>query len=165
MPAFQQNQTTAPQTFVVTRTAQVTVPLTVTASSAYVANNSVGGLIRFRNITGPQQSGIVQNVTVLCQSVQTTGYKLYLFNDAPGNTTVADKATPSLNAADLPKLLNVITLVSADSTIGKTINVTNGIGVGFIATTQTLYGVLVTTGTPTYTSTTDVSVTLTVLQD
>ena len=165
MPAFQPNQTTAPQTFVVTRTAQVTVPLTVTASSAYVANNSVGGLIRFRNITGPQQSGIVQNVTVLSQSVQTTGYKLYLFNDIPGSTTVADKATPSLNAVDLPKLLNVITLVSADSTIGKTINVTNGIGVGFITTTQTLYGVLVTTGTPTYTSTTDVSVTLTVLQD
>lgn len=165
MPAFQPNQTTAPQTFVVTRTAQVTVPLTVTASSAYVANNSVGGLIRFRNITGPQQSGIVQNVTVLSQSVQTSGYKLYLFNDAPGSTTVTDKTTPSLNAVDLPKLLNVITLVSADSTIGKTIHVTNGIGVGFITTTQTLYGVLVTTGTPTYTSTTDISVTLTVLQD
>jgi hypothetical protein len=165
MPTFQPNQTTAPQTFVVTRTAQVTVPLTVTPSSAYVANNSVGGLIRFRNITGPQQSGIVQNVTVLSQSVQTTGYKLYLFNDIPERTTVTDKVTPSLNAVDLPKLLNVITLGSADSTIGKTINVTNGIGVGFIATTQTLYGVLVANSTPTYTAATDVSVTLTVLQD
>ena len=165
MPAFQPNQTTAPQTFVVTRTAQVTVPLTVTASSAYVANNSVGGLIRFRNITGPQQSGVVQNVTVLSQSVQTTGYKLYLFNDAPGSTTVTDKATPSLNAVDLPKLLDVITLGTADSTLGKTINITNNIGRAYIATTQTLYGILVTTTTPTYTAATDVIITLTVLQD
>ena len=165
MPAFQQNQTTAPQTFVVTRTAQVTVPLTVTASSAYVANNSVGGLIRFRNITGPQQSGIVQNVTVLSQSVQTTGYKLYLFNDIPGSTTVADKATPSLNAVDLSKLLDVITLGTADSTLGKTINITNNIGRGFNTTTQALYGILVTSGTPTYTAATDVTIILTVLQD
>jgi hypothetical protein len=165
MPAFQQNQPALPQTFVVTKTAQVTVPLTVTASSAYVANNSVGGLIRFRNITGGQQSGVVQNVTVLCQSVQTTGYKLYLFNDIPGSTTVADKATPSLNAADLPKLLDVITLGSADSILGKTINVTNGIGRGFNATTQALYGILVANSTPTYTAATDVVVTLTVLQD
>jgi hypothetical protein len=165
MPAFQPNQTTAPQTFVVTRTAQVTVPLTVTASSAYVANNSVGGLIRFRNITGPQQSGVVQNVTVLCQSVQTTGYKLYLFNDAPGSTTVADKATPSLNAADLSKLLSVTNLGAADSILGKTINSTTSIGLGFNTTTQTLYGILLTTGTPTYTAATDVSIMLTVLQD
>jgi hypothetical protein len=165
MPAFQQNQPALPQTFVVTKTAQVTVPLIVTASSAYVANNSVGGLIRFRNITGGQQSGVVQNVTVLCQSVQTTGYKLYLFNDIPGNTTVADKATPSLNAADLFKLLDVITLGSADSTLSKTINVTNNIGRGFNATTQTLYGILVALNTPTYTAVTDVSITLTILQD
>jgi hypothetical protein len=165
MPAFQQNQPALPQTFVVTKTAQVTVPLTVTASSAYTANNSVGGLIRFRNITGGQQSGVVQNVTVLCQSVQTTGYKLYLFNDIPGNTTVADKATPSLNAADLSKLLDVITLGTADSILSKTINVTDSIGRAYVSTTQALYGILVTTGTPTYTAATDVIITLTVLQD
>lgn len=158
-------QQTAPQHFIYTRTGQVTVPLRVTASSAYVANNSVGGLIMFNNITGPQQSGIIQNVTVLCQSSQTTGYKLYLFNDNPSSTTIADKATPSLNAADLPKLLDVITLGTADVTLGKTISVTNSIGRGFIAPTQTLYGVLMTTGTPTYTAASDVSIVLTLLQD
>jgi len=159
-------QQTAPQQFIYTRTAQVTVPLTVTASSAYVANNSVGGLIRFNNIGGPQQSGIIQNVTVLCQSSQSaTGYKLYLFNDNPSSTTIADKATPTLNAADLPKLFDVITLGTADITLGKTISVTNSIGRAFIAPTQTLYGVLMTTGTPTYTAVTDVSIVLTLLQD
>ena len=158
-------QATAPQHFIYTRTAQVTVPLTVTASSAYVANNSVGGLIKFNNIAGPQQSGVVQNITVQCQSSQSTGYKLYLFNDNPSSTTIADKATPSLNAVDLPKLLDVITLGSADSMLGKTINVTDNIGRAFQATTQTLYGILTTTATPTYTAATDVTVVLTVMQD
>jgi hypothetical protein len=97
--------------------------------------------------------------------VQTTGYKLYLFNDIPGSTTIADKATPSLNAADLPKLLDVITLGSADSILGKTINVTDSIGRAYVSTTQSIYGILVTTGTPTYTAATDVIITLTVLQD
>lgn len=159
------NQPTAPSTFVVTRTAQVTVPLAVTASQAYVANNSVGGLIRFPNISGPQQSGVVQSVTVLCLSTQTTGYRLYLFNDIPERTTVTDRATPSLNALDLPRLQDVITLGGADSIIGRTINVTNNIGRAYVAPTESLYGILVTTGTPTYTSTRDVLVTLTVLQD
>jgi hypothetical protein len=125
----------------------------------------VGGLIKFNNITGPQQSGVVQSLTVQCQSSQTTGYKLYLFNDTPSSTTIADKATPTLSALDLPKLMTVITLGSADSTIGKTINVTDSIGRSFTTTTQSLYGILVTTGTPTYTAVTDVSVVLTVMQD
>lgn len=165
MTAFQTTLPTSSQAFVYTRTAQVTTPVTVTPSSAYVANNCVGGLIRFNNITGPQLSGVIQNVTVLCQSVQTTGYKLYLFNDNPSSTTIADKATPSLNAADLSKLLDVITLGSADSMLGKTINITNSIGRAFVSPSQTLYGILTTSGTPTYTAATDVSVVLTVLQD
>ena len=116
MAVFQPNQTSGPgpQNFVYTRTAQVTVPLTVTASSAYVANNSVGGLIKFNGITGPQQSGVVQSLTVQCQSSQTTGYKLYLFNDLPSSTTISDKATPSLSALDLPKLVTVVTLGSSE---------------------------------------------------
>ena len=165
MTAFQTTQPTGPQTFIYTRTAQFQVPLTVTASSAYVANNSVGGLIRFNNITGPQHSGVIQNVTVTSLSTQTTAYKLYVFSDNPSSTTIADKATPALNAADVFKLIDVITLGAADSVIGRTINVTNNIGRAFVTPTQTLYGVLVTTGTPTYTSTSDITITLTVLQD
>lgn len=158
-------QNTAPQSLVLTRTAQVSVPLTVTASSAYTANNSVGGLIRFSSITGPQQSGVVQNLTVQCKSAQTTGYKLYLFNDNPSNTTIADKATPTLSAVDLPKLLDVITLGSSDSTLGPTLNVTDNIGRAFTAPSTTLYAILITTSTPTYSLASDVSIVLSVMQD
>lgn len=165
MALFRDNLGTAIQSFIYTRTAQVTVPLRVTASSAYTANNSVGGLIKFNNIAGPQQSGIIQSLTILCQSTQTTGYKLYIFNDTPSSTTITDKVTPSLSAVDLPRLISVVTLGSADSTIGKTINVTEGIGRAFNSTTQSLYGILVTTGTPTYTAVTDVSVLMCVMQD
>jgi hypothetical protein len=138
---------------------------TITASSAYVANNSVGGKLTFANVAGAQQSGIIQNITVASKSAQTTGYKLYIFTGNPTVTTIADKATPALSNTDLPYLMDVFTLGSSDSTLGPTINVLDNIGRAFVSQNQNLYGILVTNATPTYTTSTDIFVTLTVLQD
>lgn len=159
-------QTTYPAHHVMTRTAQVQLQPLVTASSAYTALNCVGGRLVFANVAGPQQSGVVQSVTVTCKTVQTTGYKLYLFTGNPSFTTITDKATPTLNANnDIQHLMDVITLGSADSSLTGTINVTDNIGRAFVSKDQNLYGILVTNATPTYTATRDVFVTLTVLQD
>ena len=92
---------------IVTRTVQVLLNPTVTASSGYAANNSVGGLLKFSNIAGPQKSGVIQSFFVNCKSVQTTTYKLYVFNSLPGFTTITNKATPTLNANDLPFLIGL----------------------------------------------------------
>lgn len=158
-------QASYPSTQVLTRTVTVQLQPTVTASSAYVANNCVGGRLIFSNILGVQQSGVVQNITIACKTAQTTGYKLYLFTDNPSNTTITDKATPTLNVLDLPKLVDVITLGASDSTLTPTLNVTDNIGRAVVSPTNNLYGILLTTGTPTYTASADLFVTLTVLQD
>jgi hypothetical protein len=158
-------QTTYPAHHVMTRTAQVQLNPLITASSAYVANNSVGGKLTFANIAGPQQSGVIQNVTVTCKTAQTTGYKLYIFTGNPGTMTITDKATPTTSNTDLPYLMDVITLGSVDSTLTGSINVADNIGRAFVSQDQNLYGILVTNATPTYTATRDVFVTLTVLQD
>ena len=158
-------QSSYPTHQILTRTNTVILQPLVTASSAYTANNCVGGRLIFPNIFGAQQSGIVQNITVTCRTTQSTGYKLYIFSDNPSNTTITDKATPTLNALDVPKLVDVITLGTADSTLTPTINVTDNIGRAIVSPTPNLYAILLTTATPTYTAITDLFVSITVLQD
>ena len=160
------NKLTYPVNQIVTRTAAVQLNPTVTPSSAYASNNCVGGLLTFNGIAGPQQSGIVQNLHVNIKSVQAGGFKFYLFNNNPGSTTIRDKANTSINAADIPSLIGVYTLGTADNSLGTTtIQVLDNIGKAFTASTPNLYGQLMTTGTPTYATSSDVFVTLTVLQD
>lgn len=147
-------------------TASVTVTPTVTASSAYTAGNEVGGLLAFANAVGTALGGIVQSITVTSKSVQTTAFKLYLFSANPTNSTWTDKAAPAINAADLPSLLGVYTIGAADSGLG-TMTVWNldGVSKSFRSSTTSLYGVLVAIGTPTFASTSDVSVTVSALKD
>jgi hypothetical protein len=158
-------QATYPAQHAITRTAQVQLNPVITTASAYTALNCVGGKLVFANIAGPQQSGIIQNVTVACKTTQTTGYKLYLFTGNPGVTTIVDKATPALSNTDLPYLMDVITISTADNSLTGTINTTDNIGRAFVSVDRNLYGILVVSNTPTYTGNNDLYVTLTVLQD
>ena len=148
------------------RTSNVTVTPTVTASSAYTAAYQVGGLLTFANAFDAANSGVLESIFVGSKSVQTTGYKLYLFGSQPTATTWTDKTAPAINAADLPYLLGEWTLGASDSGLGThTINQLDGIGASITGSSSTLYGVLVCANTPTYTSTSDVSVSIRIMKD
>ena len=90
------------------RTSAPSVTPTMTASSAYTAGNVVGGLLTFTNAVDAALSGILQRVTVDCKSVQTAGFKLYVFAANPGSSTFTDKTAPAIAAADVGKLIDVI---------------------------------------------------------
>lgn len=150
---------------ILSRTVSVTVTPVVDAVNPHKLNWSTGGLLVFNNILGPQKSGLVQNLTVTTKSTQSITYKFYLLTDNPSSSTIKDLLAVTFNTADLPKLVDVITLGSADSTLTSTINVTDNIGRSVVAPTSTLYGILINTSPVTYTSTNDVSITLTVIQD
>jgi len=160
-------QTTQPVSIASTAvTASVQVTPTV-AAAAYAAGNEVGGLLTFANAFRSASSGIIQSVVITCKSIQTAiGMKLYLFKANPSNTTWTDKTTPAINAADITNLIGVYSLANGDSGLG-TVTVWNlpGIGQGVVGSTTSLYGVLVTTGAPTFASTSDITVTVSVLQD
>jgi hypothetical protein len=142
----------------------VTTQVNGTASSAYTSGNVVGGLLTFTNALNSVNQGVLQNIVVTSKSVQTAGLKLYVFSAMPSNTTFTDKTAPSINAADIDALVGVYTLGTADSGIGTaTLYQLDGIGKAILGTSQNLYGVLVTTGTPTLASTTDLKVKLSVL--
>jgi hypothetical protein len=156
--------------------ASVSVTPVVTASSAYTAGNQVGGLLTFNGALNQLGQAILQSVTISTKSVQTTGFKLYVFTANPTNTTWADKTTPSIAAADLPALAGYVTLSTSDSGLGTmSVYELDGIAKAIAnadlntsQVTQTssgepLYGILVTTGTPTFASTSDLTVTVSTL--
>lgn len=136
---------------------------TVTAGTAYASGNVLGSL---QNVTGTIRnntalSGSIQNVQVMVNTggANVTSVDLVLFKANPSASTFTDRAALAINAADLSKVAHVIHLTdktaigsgaifqSAD--LDRVYKVASGV-------TQ-LWAVLVVTGTPTFTATTDVS--------
>lgn len=142
-------------------------PLTpAVTAGAYTAGNVVGGLLHFTNVFGPAFSGTLTDVLVKSKSVQTTGYKLYLFSQNPTHSTWTDKAAAAINVADLPYLLGMWTLGASDSGLGtETTNQLDAINSAIESVNQDLYGILIAVATPTYTSTSDVTVSVRVRQN
>jgi len=148
------------------RTSKVLVSPVVTASSVYTAGNLVGGKMTFSNVFDSANSGVLQSVRVRCKSVQSMNLKLYLFTSDPSGSTWTDKAAPAIVAADIPKVVGPFLLTSADNGLGtETTWELDGIGAAIVSGSADLYGVIVTTGTPTFASTSDMSVELTTIKD
>lgn len=136
------------------------------SAAAYTAGNVVGGKLRFQNVFGPAFSGTLTDILVKSKSVQTTLYKLYLFSQDPSNSTWTDKAAPAINALDLPYLLGAFTVGASDSGLGtETSNQLAAIGAAIRSVNQDLYGVMVCVSTPTFGTTSDITVSVRVRQN
>ena len=151
---------------VVGRTSGVPITPAVTAA-AYTAGQVLGGVMRFPNVFGSANGGVLQAIrAVFAGSVQTGGIDLYLFNAAPSGT-YTDHASPIWNAADAAKLLDKISLTSAASGLGTmTIYNADGVGASIRGASTDLWVVAVATGGLTaLASTTDFTLALTTIQD
>lgn len=163
-PALAQTNVAAP------RAIQCTVAQTVTAA-IYASGNVVGAKISCPNaVRGEGMGGIIQTVWVSDKAGNSTSYEFWPFNADPSATTVTDKSAIAINAADLAKVAGppiaiTGTMLGASATMG--ITGLGGIGQAFklAATNTTLYGILVTRGTPTYASTSDVGFYIVILPD
>lgn len=164
--AVTMNEVLAPAGFTVLGQTSVTSVSPTNSASAYSAGNVVGGKLTFSNVFGPAFSGTLCDILVTCKSVQTTGYTLFLFSQNPTASTWTDKAAPAINAADLPFLLGAFALGSSNSGLGtETTNQTDGINALIRSVDQNLYGILTCVATPTYGSTTDLTISLRVRKD
>lgn len=164
-PALAQTNVAGP------RTIQCSVSQTVTASSAYASGNVVGGLGSCANaVRGEGMGGIIQSAWVSDKAGQAVPYEVWTFNANPSATTVTDKTAIAINTADLAKVAGPPIALSgvvlgASSTMG--IIGFGGLGQAFklAAGNTTLYFILVTRGTPTYASTSDLAVNFVFLPD
>lgn len=134
---------------------------TITAG-AYSANDAVGGKLTFSDVASGG-SGKLVSLSVSDKSGQGVALVLLLFNQ--DFTATADNAGISVSAADQLNMIGSVSIATGDyvslgSGKGKTATLKNIQLVLEGATDNNVYGQLYTTGTPTYTSTSDLQVTL-----
>ncbi len=130
---------------------------TITAAQ-YASGNAVGGLLTFANIVRAAGRGGRLTAFIRDKAGQAGGYDLLLFDSAP--TAPTDKTAVALSAADLAKCFGSLT--PGTIVLGGTPGILNAdtpkpfkLGSG-----TSIFGILVTRGTPTYASTSDISVEL-----
>jgi hypothetical protein len=136
-------------------------------AAAYAVDNCVGGKLTFTNaarVSGG--SGIIQSVQIYCKASTTTLAKtLYLYSADPTATTITDKTAFSFHDTDGGLLIAAIP-ISASSTQGTPgFMQATQLGIDFVASGTSLFGVLVEKGAPTYASTSGLIITLGIAQN
>ena len=138
---------------------------TVTAG-VYVAGDNVGGLLTFANTARfAGGGGILKEVVIIDDASQSAALELWLFSET--FTAGADNAVWTPVEAELHTLM---TIVSTNDGLYYTGGATGTVCVIEVArqfnlAATSMFGRLVTRGTPTYVATDDVSVAVHVMQD
>lgn len=149
------------------RRVRVAVTPTISSGAIYAAKDAVGGIMSFASaVRATAGTGLLRHVAVVDKGQQMAGLDLVLFSATIAGT-VTDNAVFAPTDADGTNFLGRVQITattdyadfSTNSMCGKTVE----IPIACAATT--LFGALVARGTPTYTSTTDLVVTLTIDQD
>lgn len=137
---------------------------TVTAG-AYIANDAVGGLLTFANAgRAIGYGGVVKDMIILDDAGQDAEMELWLFNAT--FTPMVDNAPWAPSEADLRKLVAIITTANgAYFDAGTPSAAMVEVSQRYDLVGTSLFGQLVTRGTPTYVATDDVTVIIGVLQD
>ena len=139
---------------------------TVTAG-AYVAGDAVGGLLTFASAARETGGGgVLKTVVIIDDAGQDEELELWLFNQT--FTAMVDNAAWAPSEADLENLVGVIsTEDSAQGWLaaGTPSAITIDVATRYDLTGTSLFGQLVTRGTPTFAATDDVTVKVGLLQD
>lgn len=142
----------------------ITQSPTVTAG-AYTAGDAVGGLLTFANAArAAGMGGVIKDLLILDDAGQDAELELWLFGDT--FTAMANNAPWAPSEADLRKLVGIITTsdgawFAAGTPSAARVEVSQR----YDCVATSLYGQIVTRGTPTFAATDDVTVILGILQD
>ena len=146
-----------------------------TADTAiYASGDLIGGKLTFTNaVRSSVGSGYVVSVTITDLSAQASDLDLVLFKSDPTATTFTDQAALDIADADVPKVLGVVSFASSSryAWVDNGVKHTASLLIPVRAETSaglpntSLYGALVSRGTPTFSASGDLTVTLAISQD
>lgn len=139
---------------------------TAVSTSAYSAGDAVGAKRTFANAFTTVGTGILESITILDRANQKAAMTLFIFDSDPSAATITDNAAFVFSTDDL-KVIAQISIATGDyvSTNSKAIAQKTGLGIALKGGSSSLYGALVTTGTPTFAATSDVQLEVGILQD
>lgn len=154
-------------------------------TSIYADGDLIGGKLTFTNcFSGDIGTGTLISVIMHDESKQAGPFDVVLFCDNPVGTTFTDQAALDIADSDLGKIIAVVNIATTAqfSFNDNSVHVVQSIAIplrgltGWISTptpfgtlggttTSTLYGALVSRGTPTFAAATDVQIILNIYGD
>lgn len=137
-------------------------------TSIYASGDVIGGLMTFSNAVGYQSTtGIVTSATVSDKNSTASDLELWVFSSNPSASTFTDQAAFTIADADITKVISVISLGSTSrfDAANNGVKYLGSISCPVSTTSKTLYAVLVSRGTPTFATSSDVTVKLAIASD
>jgi hypothetical protein len=143
------------------------------STSAYASGDSIGGAVKLSRLLEQYGAGVLKNVVVIDKDNQKPALTIFFFDRPPAAT---DNAAFSPTAAEIARCIGMVPVASADYTTVGSRAVANVDCADVLQArpdtagdpTQAagdIWAVLVTTSTPTYTTTTGLDLRLGVLLD
>lgn len=142
--------------------------ITVTASVAYVAGESIGGKWTFPVCIGAFGTGVIELVTVLDAGAQAAPMDIIFFSQDPASSTLTNKSAVTIHANDRAKVIGWVQMVAANYTTSTGLsigNVKDPTPFKIPAGTRSLYAVAIARGTPTYPAASNISVKIGIRKD
>jgi hypothetical protein len=139
---------------------------TVSTSPAYSAKDAIGGLLTFSNAARASGGSIhIEAIQIVDKGQQRSDIDVVLFDRT--FTAPTDNSIFAPTDAELLTCVGVIPVLFGDYSDFSTNSIAtiNMIGLSVVLNGVDLFGALVARGIPTYTSTTDIVVTLDIVQD
>lgn len=143
-------------------------------TAAYATGDLIGTKLEFENaLREVKGSGFITGIVIADKGAQTADLDLVIFSSDPSSTTFTDNAAFDIADADLSKIVRVVHFTStnrfsfADNMVHELNNQllavraldANG------STNSTLYGALISRGTPDFVTAGDVTITIGISQD
>lgn len=139
----------------------------VVDTSAYATGELIGGKLTLANATASSTfTGIISNVVIIDKDKEGADLDVVFFDTNPTATTFTDQAAFDPDDVDL---LNIICTVSVTTDVSFSDNgmsYANNVNCPFRTTdNSTIYAAIVSRGSPTYTSSSDLLLRVGILQD
>lgn len=142
---------------------------TISISPAYASGDLIGGKISLLRATrGTMGSGIIHSVVLADKGKQSAAVDVVFFASNPSGTTFTDNGALTVADADLLNVVGVVSVTASDyaSFADNSVATKLQVGLAFkLDEGETLYACLVSRGAPTYTSTSDLQLRVSILQD
>lgn len=142
----------------------------VSTTPAYSSGDAVGALLTFTgSLNKAASSGTIQSVLLTDTSKQNANIDVIIFNANPSGSTITDNAAINIVAADVGKIVARIPIAAANyssfSATSVAVVANQNIPIQLASEGVTLYAAMVTTSTPTYATTTALTLRLGIVQD
>ena len=135
----------------------------------YASGDLIGGKLTLSNVLEMSGGGgVIHSVVVADKAKQNSALDIVIFDSDPSATTFTDQSALTIADADLLKIVGIIPIAATDYRSFADNSCADLKSVGLIvkgSATSTLYACVVSRGTPTYASASDLQLKIKILPD